>query len=95
METAKTCKSKTALERPWKHCRSVVAASAWTFLTLLLAKIPQRQSTPAHPHDAVRLPLVAGARGADLSCEAAEEVVEEVGGWGGVAEPCVALTRAW
>lgn len=34
---------------------------SWTFLNLASSKIPQHQSTPAHPHDAVRLALVAGA----------------------------------
>lgn len=54
------------------------------FRTQPLAKVPQ--STPAHPHDAVRLALVAEGRGADLSWEAAEEEEEE-GGWGGSAVP--------
>lgn len=67
MDTAKTCRSKTAPKRRLKHCHHVAvsACSLGPLKTLKQnaptdAKAPH--STPAHsPHNAVRLAPVAGA----------------------------------
>lgn len=63
METAKTCRSKTALERQWKHCHSVTAASACLDLseTRPLAKYPNAKAPQHTPTMPCVLALVAGA----------------------------------
>lgn len=82
------CRSKAAQVDP-STVTTLLQVLVWTRLSL--KQRVNAKSSPAHPHDALRLALVAPGREADLSWEAAEKeeqeeeeaAAEELGAWDG------------